>query len=507
MNGSGLSREERPEIAPAALRPFRAFPCSFTRSREMKEITVIRAINLGFPRVGVKRELKFAEENYWKGAGTREALLATAKELRLRHWRLQSDAGIDGIPCNDFSLYDQMLDMSCLLGCVPQRYGWQGDVVDLDTYFAMARGSKTAAAMEMTKWFDTNYHYIVPEFEEGMRFRIGSTKLFDELAEARIAGIEPIPVLIGPVTYLLLGKAKYAGFDLTHIAQQLLPVYAQILKRLAEKSVTQIQMDEPCLATDLPREARQLYPMVYQALAKAAPSVAIHLATYFGDLDDNRDLAFGLPVSSVHVDLVRAPDQLEVCIDAALRADRRLSLGLVDGRNIWRNDLGRSLTAVERAAAVLGEERVAVGPSCSLLHSPCDLDEEHTMDAEIRAWMAFAKQKLGEIAAIARGVTSGRSAIATELKASNEVQAARRSSSRIHDARVAQRMGSVSPAMLTRARPFAQRRVVQSTEFKLPLFPTTTIGSFPQTADIRTVRAAHKAGRMDGNTYETAMRQ
>jgi len=468
---------------------------------------VIRAINLGFPRVGVKRELKFAEENYWKGAGTREALLATAKELRLRHWRLQGDAGIDGIPCNDFSLYDQMLDMSCLLGCVPKRFGWQGEVVDLDTYFAMARGSKTAAAMEMTKWFDTNYHYIVPEFEEGMRFRIGSTKLFDELAEARIAGIEPVPVLIGPVTYLLLGKAKYAGFDLMQIAQQLLPIYTQILKKLAAQSVTQVQMDEPCLVTDLPREARQLYPLVYQALAKAAPSIAINLTTYFGELDDNRDLAFSLPVSSIHVDLVRGPDQLEVCIDAALRADKRLSLGLIDGRNIWRNDLSRSLAAVERAAAVLGEERVAIGPSCSLLHSPCDLDEERAMDPEIRAWMAFATQKLGEIATLARGVTSGRSAIATELKASNEVQASRRSSSRIHDARVAQRMGSVSPAMLSRARPFAQRRVLQAAEFKLPLFPTTTIGSFPQTADIRAARAAHKAGRMDADVYESAMRK
>jgi 5-methyltetrahydropteroyltriglutamate--homocysteine methyltransferase len=473
----------------------------------LKENTVIRAINLGFPRVGVKRELKFAEENYWKGAGTREALLATAKELRLRHWRLQNDAGLDGIPCNDFSLYDQMLDMSCLLGCVPRRFGWQSDVVDLYTYFAMARGSKTAAAMEMTKWFDTNYHYIVPEFEEGMRFRIGSTKLFDELAEARVAGIEPTPVLIGPISYLLLGKSKYAGFSLTQTAQRLLPVYGEILKSLANQSVAAVQIDEPCLVTGLGNEARELFPLVYRSFAKTAPTLAIDLTTYFGDLADNHALAFSLPVRSVHVDLVRAPEQLEPCIDAALATNKRLSLGVVDGRNIWRNDLSRSLVALERAAAVLGEDRVTVGPSCSLQHSPCDLNEERVMDPEIRGWLAFATQKLEEIAVLKRGVTSGRSTIAKELKASYDVQASRRSSPRIHDSRVAQRMASVTPAMMNRARPFAERRKLQASEFKLPLFPTTTIGSFPQTAEIRAARAAHKAGRLDSAAYEAAMRR
>jgi 5-methyltetrahydropteroyltriglutamate--homocysteine methyltransferase len=473
----------------------------------MKEITVIRAINLGFPRVGVKRELKIALENHWKGAATREALLATAKELRARHWRLQSDAGIDGIPCNDFSLYDQMLDMSCLLGCVPRRFGWQADVVDLYTYFAMARGSKTAAAMEMTKWFDTNYHYIVPEFEDGMRFRIGSSRLFDELAEARVLGIEPTPVLIGPVTYLLLGKAKFAGFNLTKAAQQLLPVYGEVLQQLANQSVSQVQIDEPCLVTDLSREARELYPLAYRSLARAAPSVSVQLTTYFGDLDDNRALAFSLPVSSVHVDLVRAPEQLDACVEAALASHKRLSLGVVDGRNVWRNDLGRSLGAVERAVAVLGADRVAVGPSCSLLHSPCDVNEERLMDPEIRSWLAFATQKLGEIVAIGRGAARGRAAIAGQLRASGEIQASRRNSRRIHAREVTQRVAAVNPAMLNRARPFAERRRLQASEFKLPLFPTTTIGSFPQTGEIRAARAAFKAGRLDAAAYEAAMRK
>jgi 5-methyltetrahydropteroyltriglutamate--homocysteine methyltransferase len=400
-----------------------------------------------------------------------------------------------------------MLDMSCLLGCVPQRFGWQGDAVDLDIYFAMARGSKTAAAMEMTKWFDTNYHYIVPEFEEGQRFKIASNKLFEELAEARVLGIEPTPVLIGPVTYLLLGKAKYAGFDLEKIAQQLLPVYGQVLQRLAGMSVTAVQIDEPCLVTDLPREARQLYPMAYRALTLAAPSVAIDLTTYFGDLDDNRALAFSLPVRSVHVDLVRAPEQLDASVEAALATGKRLSLGLVDGRNIWRNDLRRSLAVVERAAAVLGDDQVSAGPSCSLLHSPIDVDEELAMDAEVRSWLAFATQKLAEIKVLSRGATEGRSAIAAELAASDAVQVSRSSSPRIHDRRVAQRVETIVPAMLKRSHPFGERRKLQSSEFKLPLFPTTTIGSFPQTAEIRAARAAHKAGRLDSSAYESAMRK
>jgi 5-methyltetrahydropteroyltriglutamate--homocysteine methyltransferase len=467
---------------------------------------VTRAINLGFPRVGAKRELKFAAENYWKGTGSREALLTTAADLRLRHWRAQQAAGIDGIPCNDFSLYDQMLDMSCLLGCVPRRFGWEEETIGLDTYFAMARGSKAAAAMEMTKWFDTNYHYIVPELEPGQRFRIGATKLFDEVAEARAAGIEATPVLIGPVSWLLLAKAKYPEFSLTKTAEQLLPVYGEILRRLSAV-VPQVQIDEPCLVTDLSDEARALYPLAYRALAPAAPSLAITLATYFGDLGDNLPLAFGLPVSSIHVDLCRAPDQLERCIEAARVHDKRLSLGVVDGRNIWRNDLTRSLASVERATALLGQDRVCVGPSCSLLHSPFDVTGEHAMEGEIRGWLAFAAQKLAEIATLKRGSTAGQIPVMDELRVSDAVQAARRASRRIHNPAVKQRVASVTPAMLGRASPYPARRKLQDTAFKLPPFPTTTIGSFPQTGEIRAARAAHKAGRLDDASYETAMRR
>jgi 5-methyltetrahydropteroyltriglutamate--homocysteine methyltransferase len=468
---------------------------------------MIRAINLGFPRVGVKRELKTAAEKYWKGAIPRESLLETARELRQRHWRLQQAAGIDGIPANDFSLYDQMLDMSCLLGCVPARFEWRDEEVNLDTYFAMARGNGPAAAMEMTKWFDTNYHYLVPEFEETTRFRVGSRKLFDEITEARAMGIEPLPVLIGPATYLLLGKARYSAFSLARTAERLVPVYADILRRLARMSVSAVQIDEPCLVTDLTDEAREVYRMAYRALAEAAPSVALHLATYFGDLGDNRALAFSLPVNTVHVDLARAPEQIEACVDAALIQHRRLSLGVVDGRNVWRNDLSRSLAMVERAVSVLGQDQVSVGPSCSLLHSPFDVRQETRMDPAIRGWLAFAEQKLDEVALLKRGIAQGRPAIAEALRNSDAIQLARRESRRIHDPAVKKRVADVQPAMLERISAFAARRRTQTAAFRLPLFPTTTIGSFPQTAEIRAARAAFRAGKLDDGGYESAMRR
>ncbi len=465
-----------------------------------------RAINLGFPRVGVRRELKQVLEKHWKGAATRDELLTTARDLRHRHWQQQRTAGIDGIPANDFTLYDHMLDMSCLLGAVPKRFAWAGDTVDLYTYFAMARGGTSAAAMEMTKWFDTNYHYLVPEFEADMRFRIASNKLFDEVAEARASGFDPVPVLVGPVTYLLLGKPKHAGFSLSRAAAGLLPVYAEILRRLGEIGVKRVQIDEPCLVTDLSEEAKALYPLSFRTLAGVTPGIAIELATYFGALGDNLELAFGLPVSSVHVDLVRAPAQLEACIDAARMGSKRLSLGLVDGRNIWRNDLTKSIGALEHAVAALGSENVAVGPSCSLLHSPFDSNEERAMDAQIRGWLAFAAQKLDEVALLSRGANLGRAAIAGELAASDAVQAARAASRRIHNPAVKVRAGAVKPAMLERSSVYGERSRRQAAELKLPAFPTTTIGSFPQTVEIRAARAAFRAGKLDAAAYEAAMR-
>jgi 5-methyltetrahydropteroyltriglutamate--homocysteine methyltransferase len=466
---------------------------------------MVSAINLGFPRVGANRELKRAIEAYWQGRSPRAELLKTAADLRARHWKMQKDAGITGIPCNDFSLYDQVLDMTCLLGAIPKRYAGIADTLDL--YFAMARGAKDVPAMEMTKWFDTNYHYIVPEFEEGQEYKISSTKLFDEFAEAKAQGITACPVIIGPVTYALLGKAKYAGFALPEMVAKLTPAYEEILKELAAQGAMWVQIDEPCLVTDMPTGARAAFKQAYAQFAKAAPELKINLATYFGALGDNLGLAFGLPVTAVSVDLRRAPEQFDACLDAAAANNKALGLGLVDGRNIWRSDLGESLNRIERALQKLSKDNIAIGPSCSLLHTPFDLDGEDALDAELKGWMAYAKQKLEEIATLTKAGNEGKQAIAKQLAASDAVADARRTSTRIHDPLVKKRMASRTAAMAARNAPFATRAKVQHTEFGLPLYPTTSIGSFPQTMEIREARAKHKKGALDSAGYEAAMKR
>jgi 5-methyltetrahydropteroyltriglutamate--homocysteine methyltransferase len=465
------------------------------------------AINLGFPSVGANRELKKALESFWQEKSSAETLLQIAQELRKRHWQMQKDAGIEAFACNDFSLYDRMLDMACLLGCVPQRHKAVGAPGSLEVYFSMARGSKNATAMEMTKWFDTNYHYIVPEFEERQEFSVAGTKVFDEFQESRQAGFITAPVLIGPVTFTLLGKAKYPGFSVKDTVAKLVPVYVEILKKLADLGADYVQIDEPCLVTDLPAEAREAYKSAYAELAKASPKTKLFLATYFGALGDNRELAFSLPVNSIHIDLVRAPQQLDACLEAASKTGKELSLGLVDGRNIWRNNLSASLQLLEKAAARLGKDKIAVTASCSLLHTPIDLDLEDTLDGELKGWMAFAKQKLSEIAALARGGKEGRAAIAGALQASDAAQASRKSSPRIHDPAIQTRLKGLKDDMFSRLSGFASRAKLQRGEFRLPAYPTTSIGSFPQTAEIREARAAHKNGKLNDASYETAMKK
>ncbi len=347
---------------------------------------------LGFPRMGVQRELKRALERYWKNEIPQEELLATAKELRARHWALQRAAGMDVVPVNDFCMYDHMLDMSALLGVVPPRYEWAGGEVDLDTYFRMARGmaptGKTTTACEMTKWFDTNYHYIVPEFVAGQTFKIARRKLFDEVAEAQALGLQAKPVLVGPLTYLWLGKVKGEHFDKLKLLDSLLPVYVDILKQLKAQGCDWVQIDEPALVLDLPADWKAAYMRAYQTLAGAG--VKLLLATYFEGLRDNTALACTLPVAGLHVDLVRAPQQLDEVLKT-LPADKVLSLGVIDCRNIWRADLDAALAVLKRAAS-LGE-RVWVSASCSLLHTPVDLDAETRLYAELKGWLAFAKQK------------------------------------------------------------------------------------------------------------------
>jgi len=465
---------------------------------------MVLATNLGFPRVGADRELKKAQEAYWKGKIPQDELLKVGRDMRLRHWKMQQDAGLDHIPSNDFSFYDHVLDMACLLGCVPERYGRKND---LDTYFAMARGNAENPAMEMTKWFDTNYHYIVPELAEGQDFTLSGTKIFDEYQEALDAGIKTRPVLLGPVSFLMLAKTRAGtNFNRCTLIENLSVVYGEILQKLESMGAEWVQIDEPCLAMDLKIGYRDAYITAYRTMRKAAPGIKILLASYFGALEDNTDLAFILPVQAVHLDLCRAPDQIR---DAAsfVPEGMMLSLGVVDGRNVWRNDLHKSLEFVEFIESRIGKDNIMIGPSCSLLHAPIDLDLEDTIDPQIKDWMAFAKQKLSEIAVITKEANEGFDSVAKDMEESDAVVADRKNSPRTHNQDVAKRMAAVTPDMIDRHSDFATRRVAQHKKLNLPAFPTTTIGSFPQTSEIRKARADYKKGALEEASYEELMKK
>jgi len=464
------------------------------------------ACNLGFPRIGVRRELKRAVEGYWQGSVSPEELQAAAKDLRRRHWQLQRDVGIQHIPSNDFSLYDHVLDSAVMLGAVPRRFGWQADSVDLATYFALARGSSEVSPLEMTKWFDTNYHYLVPEFESGVQFRLGSTRPVDEFVEALALGIRTRPVLLGPISFLLLGKSKSAELRPLDLLDDVLPVYEQVLSKLAAAGAEWVQMDEPVLATDLPLDDLATFAPAYARLAAVSGSIKICVASYFGHLRDNLDAALALPVAALHLDLVRAPQQLEPALEM-VRDGRMLSLGVIDGRNVWRADLRQALALIEPAVARLGPERVLIGPSCSLLHCPIDLQQEHALDPELKDWMAFARQKLGEIALLARALNEGPQAVADALAIHRAAIDTRRASSRVCNAKVRERLSGINPQMLQRNRPFSARRPLQQERLKLPLLPTTTIGSFPQTPAIRKARSALKKGQWSAQQYEAFCRE
>jgi len=461
-----------------------------------------RATNLGFPPLGAARELKRATEGYWSGKVSREQLLATGADLRRRHWQLQKGVGIDGIPSNDFSFYDRMLDTCALVGAVPARYGWKGDRVDLDTYFAMARGSqkkgRDVTAMEMTKWFDTNYHYIVPEFEPRQSFRLASTKPVDEYREAKALGIETTPVLIGPVTFLLLGKTKGAPFDRLALLDGLLPVYAEVLAALGAAGAGWVQLDEPGLALDRSDAERAAFARAYEYLATRAGRVQLLVATYFAGLGDNLPTAAALPVHGLDVDLVRAPEHLDSWL-AGWPKDRVLSAGVIDGRNVWRANLEAQLALLERAAAKVGKDRLWVAPSCSLLHAPLDLDLETKLDAELKGWLAFGKQKLGEVVTLARALDGGRKSVAAALDASTQAASSRRASPRIHNAAVKQRAAAVTEKDLVRGTRYGVRRKAQ---VGLPPYPTTTIGSFPQTAEVRAARRKLHDGQLSAGEYD-----
>ncbi len=463
---------------------------------------------LGFPRIGAQRELKWALESYWEGETDQEALLQTARALRQRHWQIQQAAGLDQVPVGDLALYDQMLDHSALFGAVPPRFEHpQGAEVDLDTYFRMARGraptGKPAAACEMTKWFDTNYHYLVPEFHCGQVFYLGTHSLFAQVEEAKSLGLNPRPVLIGPLTYLWLGKVKGDPFDRLKLLDALLPVYGEVLKRLRDQGVEWVQMDEPILVLDLPTEWRHAFENAYSRLAGHRPRLL--LTTYFGALGDNLQLACHLPVDGLHIDAVRAPRQLDQVVDW-LGAHKVLSAGIIDGRNVWRADLEALLDRLEPLSARLGE-RLWLGSSCSLLHVPVDLNLEQALDPELKGWLAFAVQKLAELNTLKRALREGRAEVAEDLAASRAAVESRRQSSRTRRAEVRAEVAGVTEAMARRTSPYPQRAALQQAALKLPLLPTTTIGSFPQTAEIRAARHAFKTGALSAEAYRARMRE
>lgn len=477
------------------------------------------AANLGYPRFGAKRELKRALESYWSGKISERELLGAGKQFRLAHWQLQQSAGIDVIPSNDFSFYDQVLDTSMMVGAIPARYAHL-DSTPLDSYFAMARGLQRDAldisALEMTKWFDTNYHYIVPEIEPGQAFHVVSTKVIDEFLEAKQAGIHTRPVLLGPVSYLLLSKFMIADSPINEAGTPplttttlaalpaLLPVYSEILARLAAAGADWVQIDEPCLVLDLDHPAHEAYTVAYAQLG-GVKGIQIMLATYFGCLGDNLSLAVGLPAAGLHIDLVRAPEQLETVL-AQLPADKMLSLGVIDGRNIWRTDLDAVLRLIQRAAALIGTERLQIAPSCSLMFSPHDLELETELDAELRSWLAFARQKLDEVVVLKHALDEGMEAVAERFALSRAALESRCRSPRTQNPQVRARMAEVDETLLHRHSDYTVRKARQAQQFALPLLPTTTIGSFPQTAEVRAQRNAFNNGTLSPADYHTFLK-
>jgi 5-methyltetrahydropteroyltriglutamate--homocysteine methyltransferase len=455
---------------------------------------------LGVPRIGPNRELKFAQEACWRGEIDEAALRAVASGIRQANWRRQHAAGLDFVTTGDFAFYDQMLNQVALLGCAPERFGF-GSRIALSEYFQLARGNAACHAMEMTKWFDTNYHYLVPEFKPDTHFALDPGWLFDEVTEAQTAGFEAKPVLIGPLTFLWLGKEKAADFNRLDLLDRLLPVYAQILARLKAQGVEWVQIDEPALALDLPAEWRSAFERAYHALNGAG--VKLLLASYFGPLRENLLVALKLPVAGVHVDCVRGGSELAQVIDW-LPATKVLSVGVIDGRNIWKTDLNAVLDRFEGLHARLAD-RLWLAPSCSLLHVPASLAGETAMDAELRNWLAFADDKIAALSTLKIAFNEGRQAATAELSANTRALASRRASSRVHDAAVAARLSALTPVHDVRKSPFAVRQSVQRARFKLPDFPTTTIGSFPQTPQIRHARARFKAGALDEADYTAAM--
>ncbi len=456
-----------------------------------------RTHTLGFPRIGERRELKFALEAFWRGEADAQYLAGVGRQLRMNNWTLQQSAGLDMVTAGDFAFYDQMLNQTVLLGALPKRFGFDAKQLSLAQYSELARGNKSQHAMEMTKWFDTNYHYLVPELSPETRFAGGVEWLLDDVRDAMATGAAVKPVLIGPLTYLWLSKSHVADFDRLTLLPALLEAYRRILSDLSASGIEWVQIDEPALCVELPEAWRAVLKHAYEKLDGCG--VKLLLATYFDDASDYAPLAATLSVQGFHIDAVRAPQQVEAW-RRHLPAGAVLSVGIIDGRNIWRTDLKRALEVLRPLHAELGD-RLWLAPSCSLLHVPVSLSAELKLDPEIKSWLAFASQKLTELHVLARALNEGDAAVALELVESDQALASRRASRRVTNELVQQRVTAVSEAMTRRGSSFDRRIEIQRKKLALPPLPTTTIGSFPQTAAIRQTRAAHKRGEISEVEY------
>ena len=470
--------------------------------------------NLGYPRIGSQRELKKASELYWAGKLPVQQLMQAGKTIRQQNWQLQKDAGINLIPCNDFSFYDQVLDMTLMVGAIPERYHRlmeDKQLPDIDLLFAMARGYQKdgydVTAMEMTKWFDTNYHYIVPEFTANQKFTLYSNKVVNEFLEAKAGGFNAKPVLLGPISYLLLGKEKEEGFNRLELIKNLLPVYLEILKKLDDVNAHYIQFDEPCLALNLTDAEREIIVQTYKEIRNKFPYLQIILVSYFECYGQNLQTVLSLPVQTIHLDLVRCPAQIDDILTADfIKSKTSLSLGVVDGRNIWKNDFSHSLAIVDKVVEKIGSARVWIAPSCSLIHTPCDLDletNEQILTPEIKQWLAFAKQKIEEVVTLKK-LSTREDAELTNIKWQKNIEAneRRKISKLIHNEKVKQRVAAITEKDALRNNVFSVRKLKQRETLQLPIFPTTTIGSFPQTAEVRSWRAKYKKGQLSSVEYD-----
>jgi len=462
---------------------------------------MIKISTIGYPRIGPKRELKKVLELFWKGKISENELEKTAKELRKQNWQVQKANGVDLISSNDFSFYDQVLDTICLLGAIPNRYKWDKDKVSLKTYFAMARGSQDkeldVPALEMTKWFDTNYHYLVPEFSADQTFSLSSNKPFDEFNEAKSLGYITKPIILGPLSFLLLGKSDTQSFKTLNLLDKILPIYKEVIGKLSDLGAEWIQIDEPILVKDLDEEVISRIKPTLNELKKASKNSKILITTYFESLDKKiHEKLSTSDIDAIHLDLVRGTENKNYIQNA----NKVLSLGIIDGRNIWKSDLNNKIKFLQQSTK--SENEIIISTSCSLLYCPYDLDLEKKVPQEIKRWLSFSKQKLNELNLIKTFINEGDKNTNKELEQNKLDILDRQNSKLIHDSSVKKRLKTIDSSITKRKSSYSQRSKIQQDIFKLPKFPTTTIGSFPQTQDVRQARAKFKRGELDNESYK-----